>query len=127
MAAMPPAMPSLPSMKLKRLVIHTTASWALLAPTRPLHPADADDPAYRLGDLDELVREAPRYGLRTNIRTRRLLQAVDAERERSGLSKADLARRLDLNPAAVRRLLGGGGANPVSLDPVWDPPRRYSS
>jgi hypothetical protein len=48
-------------------VIHTTANWALLAPTRPAFPADPDDHAYRLGDLDELVRESARYGLRVMI------------------------------------------------------------
>jgi len=48
-------------------VIHTTANWALLAPTKPAFPADPDDHAYRLGDLDELVRESARYGLRVMI------------------------------------------------------------
>jgi Cellulase (glycosyl hydrolase family 5) len=48
-------------------VIHTTASWALIAPTRPASPADAEDHAYRLGDLDELVRESARYGLRVMV------------------------------------------------------------
>jgi hypothetical protein len=48
-------------------VIHTTANWALIAPTRPTHPADPDDHAYQLGDLDELVRESARYGLRVMI------------------------------------------------------------
>jgi hypothetical protein len=48
-------------------VIHTTANWASMAPTRPARPTDADDPAYKLGDLDELVRESGRYGLRVMI------------------------------------------------------------
>jgi glycosyl hydrolase family 39 (putative alpha-L-iduronidase) len=48
-------------------VIHTTANWALIAPTRPQFPADPDDHAYRLGDLDELVRESARYGLRVMV------------------------------------------------------------
>ena len=48
-------------------IIHTTADWSRIAPTRPADPASADDPAYRLADLDELVREAPRYGLRVMI------------------------------------------------------------
>ena len=48
-------------------VIHTTANWALIAPTRPHYAADADDSAYRLSDLDTLVREAARYGLRVMI------------------------------------------------------------
>ena len=48
-------------------VIHTSASWPQLAPTRPANAADGDDPAYRLSDLDELVGNAGRYGLRVMI------------------------------------------------------------
>ena len=48
-------------------VIHTTASWAAIAPTRPASPLNGDDPAYRLNDLDELVASAGRYGLRVMI------------------------------------------------------------
>jgi hypothetical protein len=48
-------------------VIHTTASWAGLAPTRPANPASGEDPAYRLGDLDELVFQSGLYGLRVMI------------------------------------------------------------
>ena len=44
-------------------IIHTTADWSQIAPTsRPAAPLDGDDPAYRLGDLDALVRDAPKYG-----------------------------------------------------------------
>ena len=48
-------------------VIHTTADWAKIAPTKPAIAGDPNDPAYKLGDLDELVREAGRYGLRVMI------------------------------------------------------------
>lgn len=48
-------------------VIHTTANWALIAPTQPTFAADPDNPAYHLSDLDELVRESARYGLRVMI------------------------------------------------------------
>jgi hypothetical protein len=48
-------------------VIHTTASWPGLAPTKPANPADGDDPAYKLGDLDELVYQSGLYGLRVMI------------------------------------------------------------
>jgi hypothetical protein len=48
-------------------VIHTTANWALIAPTKPGYAPDADDKAYHLNDLDELVRESARYGLRVMI------------------------------------------------------------
>ena len=36
-------------------MIHTTADWATIAPTKPAIAGDGDDPAYKLGDLDELV------------------------------------------------------------------------
>ena len=48
-------------------VIHTTANWAAIAPTKPKTASNPDDPAYRFGDLDELVASAGRYGLRVMI------------------------------------------------------------
>ena len=48
-------------------VIHTTATWATLAPTKPANPASGEDPAYKLGDLDELVYQSGLYGLRVMI------------------------------------------------------------
>ena len=48
-------------------VIHTTASWASIAPTKPANAANGDDPAYKLADLDELVFQSGIYGLRVMI------------------------------------------------------------
>jgi hypothetical protein len=48
-------------------VIHTTASWSAIAPTEPGNPANGDDPAYKLNDLDELVFQSGLYGLRVMI------------------------------------------------------------
>jgi hypothetical protein len=48
-------------------VIHTTASWVGIAPTKPANAANGDDPAYRLADLDELVFQSGLYGLRVMI------------------------------------------------------------
>jgi hypothetical protein len=48
-------------------VIHTSASWPQIAPTRPRLATDADDPAYHLQDLDALVRTASKYGLRVMV------------------------------------------------------------
>ena len=48
-------------------VIHTTATWATIAPTKPANAANGDDPAYHLNDLDELVEHASLYGLRVMI------------------------------------------------------------
>ena len=36
-------------------LIHTTATWSALAPTRPADASNGDDPAYKLADLDELM------------------------------------------------------------------------
>ena len=48
-------------------VIHTTANWATIAPTKPANAANGDDPAYKIGDLDDLVFQAGLYGLRVMI------------------------------------------------------------
>jgi hypothetical protein len=48
-------------------IIHTTANWATMAPTRPANPLNGDDPAYRISDMDELVRNAGKFGLRVMI------------------------------------------------------------
>ncbi|HEY6961795.1 MAG TPA: cellulase family glycosylhydrolase [Gaiellaceae bacterium] len=48
-------------------IIHTTASWPGIAPTRPANALNGNDPAYKLGDLDELVGNAAKYGLRVMI------------------------------------------------------------
>jgi DNA-binding phage protein len=42
-----------------------------------------------------------------------LVRALDEVREGSGISKADLARRIDAKPESVRRLFTKPGANPT--------------
>ena len=39
-------------------IVRTLVTWADVAPTKPTNAADPFDPAYRLDDLDELVRNA---------------------------------------------------------------------
>ncbi len=46
-------------------------------------------------------------------RTDAIVRALNEKREASGLSKAELARRADLPPEAVRRLFSAEGANPT--------------
>jgi hypothetical protein len=48
-------------------IIHTTADWSQIAPRRPQVALDPDDPAYKLSDLDALVRDAARYGQQVMI------------------------------------------------------------
>ena len=52
-------------------ILHVTADWSQIAPTKPANPADGNDPAYRIGDLDQLVRNAGRYGLQVMINDHR--------------------------------------------------------
>ncbi len=42
-----------------------------------------------------------------------LIRALDQARERSGLTKAELARRIDAKPEIIRRLLTDEGGNPT--------------
>ena len=50
---------------------------------------------------------------RSALLTHQLLQLIDAEREKAGLTKAELASRIGTNPSAVRRLLTSGTSNPT--------------
>jgi hypothetical protein len=43
-----------------------------------------------------------------------LVQALDERREQLGITKAELARRADLAPEAVRRLFSVDGPNPTA-------------
>src|SRR4051812_12196594 len=47
------------------------------------------------------------------IAIRRMLQMLDAERERAGLTKTELARRIGSSPATLRRLFTSPTANPT--------------
>ena len=48
-------------------IIHVTAQWSQIAPTKPSSPLNGDDRAYHLSDLDALVRTAPRYNMQVFI------------------------------------------------------------
>jgi ribosome-binding protein aMBF1 (putative translation factor) len=62
-------------------------------------------------DTPEL-REHYEHTKQSVMQTRRLLQQIDAERERAGLSKADLARRIGADPSVVRRMFSSDASNP---------------
>ncbi len=44
-------------------IVRALVDWATVAPRRPAHPLNGNDPAYRLSDLDALVVSAQRYDL----------------------------------------------------------------
>jgi hypothetical protein len=102
-------------------VIHTTASWAALAPTKPANPANGDDPAYRLSDLDELVFQSGLYGLRVMIDINGTPKWANG-----GKAPNVMPNRLgDLTAFAkmlATRYNGRQGHGTVSLWSVWNEP-----
>ena len=62
---------------------------------------------------DAAARERHARKVKGIVAVRRMLQLIDAERERAGLSKADLARKIGVSPATVRRLFTSPTSNPT--------------
>ena len=48
-------------------IMHVLADWSQIAASKPASPLNGDDPAYKISDLDALVRTAPKYGLQVMI------------------------------------------------------------
>lgn len=48
-------------------IVRATADWRAIAPTRPANARDSFDPAYRLNDLDDLIRNAQQRGIEVMI------------------------------------------------------------
>jgi hypothetical protein len=44
-------------------IIHVLVNWSQVAPSKPTNPLNGNDKAYRLSDIDNVVRTAPKYGL----------------------------------------------------------------
>jgi hypothetical protein len=103
-------------------VIHTAASWPQIAPTRPAHPLDADDPAYHLTDLDTLVREASKYGLRVMINLSGSPKWANGNQSPNHMPK----KLRDLTNFAFMLAQRYDGRNPgkgvVSLWSIWNEP-----
>ncbi len=59
-------------------------------------------------EKEEYEREVRRV-----VFVRKLLMAIDSQRESVGLSKAELARRIGADPSVVRRLFSSEAANPT--------------
>jgi hypothetical protein len=102
-------------------IIHTTASWAGLAPTKPANAANGDDPAYKLNDLDELVYQSGFYGQRVMIDINGTPKWANG-----GKAPNVMPTRLgDLTAFAkmlATRYNGRNGHGTVSLWSVWNEP-----
>ena len=62
---------------------------------------------------DPTARERYERNVKSIVTVRRMLQLIDAERERVGLSQSDLARKIGVNPATVRRLFTSPTSRPT--------------
>jgi hypothetical protein len=102
-------------------VIHTTANWALIAKTKPTNAANGDDPAYQLTDLDDLVANASRSGIRVMINITGTPKWANGNHTPNYLPKststfAAFARML------ATRYNGHSGHGSVSLYSIWNEP-----
>jgi hypothetical protein len=102
-------------------VIHTTASWAGLAPTKPANPANGDDPAYKLADLDELVFQSGIYGLRVMIDINGTPKWANGGKA-PNVMPAHLADLTTFAKMLATRYNGRQGHGTVALWSVWNEP-----
>ena len=93
-------------------IIRTLVTWANVAPTKPANASDPFDPAYKLDDVDELVRNAQQRGHRGADHD--LGHAEVGERRQDAEQPADERERLPAVRAGDRRALLG----PVRRLPV---------
>jgi DNA-binding phage protein len=88
------------------------------AATRPITDSNSEARGEWEEFRDELLRDPEARAeyarsYRYALFLRRLLQQLEAERVRAGLSKTELAHRVGVNPSAMRRLLTAETANPT--------------
>jgi hypothetical protein len=102
-------------------VVHTTATWSQIAPTKPANPASGDDPAYKLADLDDLVFQAGLYGMRVMVNITSTPKWANG-----GKAPNVMPKRLGDLTAFARmlgtRYNGRSGHGDVSLWSVWNEP-----
>jgi hypothetical protein len=102
-------------------IIHTTANWPQIAPTRPAQAADGSDPAYHLADLDELVSQAAANGMRVMINITGTPKWSNGNTTPNHMPK----RLSDLTAFArmlATRYNGANGKGYVGLWSIWNEP-----
>jgi hypothetical protein len=102
-------------------VIHTTATWPTIAPTKPANAANGDDPAYRLTDLDELVFNASLYGERVMIDINGTPKWANGGKAPNVMPK-QLSDLTTFARMLATRYNGRTGHGSVSLWSVWNEP-----
>ncbi len=85
-------------------------------------PSDNTTTANDVGEWEEFreqllsdpeVRDEYERTFHATVAFRKILQIIEAERGKAGLSKAELAQLIGVNPASLRRLLTAEGSNPT--------------
>ena len=102
-------------------VIHTTATWAALAPTKPADPANGDDPAYKLTDLDDLVFQSGLHNLRVMINITGTPKWANGGKAPNVMPKK-LGDLTTFSRMLATRYNGRTGHGSVSLWSVWNEP-----
>ncbi len=102
-------------------VIHTTANWSSIAQTKPANAADGDDPAYQLTDLDDLVANASRAGLRVMINITGSPKWANGGHTPNYLPKSTSTFTTFARMLATR-YNGHNGHGSVSLYSIWNEP-----
>ena len=102
-------------------VIHTNVSWPAIAPTRPTTPSNGNDPAYALGNLDDLVFQSGLYGMRVMINITGTPKWANGNQTPNHMPK----KLSDLTTFArmlATRYDGRHGFGSVGLYSVWNEP-----
>jgi hypothetical protein len=102
-------------------VIHTTANWPVMAPTKPANAADGADPAYHLNDLDELVSNATIRGFRVMIDIYGTPKWANGNLPPNRLPKS-MSTLTTFAQMLATRYNGHNGHGSVSLYSVWNEP-----
>jgi hypothetical protein len=102
-------------------IIHTTASWPGIAPRKPKSALNGNDPAYRLGDLDELVAQSGLHNLRV------MIDITGVPKWANGGKKPNVMPKKLSDLTLFARMLatrydGRHGHGSVSLYSVWNEP-----
>jgi Cellulase (glycosyl hydrolase family 5) len=102
-------------------VIHTTANWSQIAPTRPAQASNMNDPVYRLNDLDELVAQASSNGMRVMIDITGTPKWANGNKAPNRLPRR-LADLTTFSRMLADRYDGTHGKGYVGLYGVWNEP-----
>jgi Cellulase (glycosyl hydrolase family 5) len=102
-------------------IVHTTASWPNIAPKRPAQPLNGDDPAYQLGDLDELVSNASKVGIRVMIDVNGTPKWANGNKTPNHMPKK-LGDLTAFTHMLAKRYNGASGHGAATLFSVWNEP-----